>query len=93
MTSDVRINTDIPIILFSYYNPIFVYGAAKFGEDAILAGADGVLVGNSHPVCFNGCLGGRETNLSFDCFSLSRYSAQIAATLKLNFFACSRLIL
>jgi len=44
MTSDLRKNTDIPIILFSYYNPIFVYGAAKFGEDAILAGADGVLV-------------------------------------------------
>ena len=36
--------TDIPIILFSYYNPIFVYGPESFFRDAVAAGADGVLV-------------------------------------------------
>ncbi len=44
MTEDVRKTTDIPIILFSYYNPIFAYGVEKFYNDALKAGADGVLI-------------------------------------------------
>ena len=44
MTRKIRTETDIPIILFSYYNPIFIYGAARFGRDAVDAGADGLLV-------------------------------------------------
>jgi tryptophan synthase alpha chain len=34
----------MPIILFSYYNPIYAYGAKAFYKDALTAGADGVLV-------------------------------------------------
>ncbi|MDX2446061.1 MAG: tryptophan synthase subunit alpha [Desulfobacterales bacterium] len=44
MTRKIRMKTDIPIILFSYYNPIFTYGHARFCNDAVEAGADGVLV-------------------------------------------------
>ena len=44
MTQQVREITSIPIILFSYYNPILSYGVDKFYEDSVLAGADGVLV-------------------------------------------------
>jgi tryptophan synthase alpha chain len=33
----------IPIILFSYYNPIFRYGGERFARDARQAGVDGVL--------------------------------------------------
>ncbi len=33
----------IPIILFSYYNPIFRYGGERFAQDARHAGVDGVL--------------------------------------------------
>ncbi len=44
MTRKVRTQTGIPIVLFSYYNPIFNYGAARFYRDALSAGADGVLV-------------------------------------------------
>jgi len=39
-----RTTTDIPIIVFSYYNPILAYGAERFHRDAVAAGADGVLV-------------------------------------------------
>lgn len=35
---------DIPIILFGYYNPIFVYGVERFAREAALAGVDGALV-------------------------------------------------
>lgn len=44
MTRKLREKTQIPIILFSYYNPIHCYGPEKFCNDALQAGADGVLV-------------------------------------------------
>jgi tryptophan synthase alpha chain len=44
MTRKIRQNTDVPIILFSYYNPIMAYGIDRFHTDAVDAGADGVLV-------------------------------------------------
>jgi tryptophan synthase alpha chain len=40
---------DIPIVLFSYYNPIFQMGLEKFSAAASLAGADGVLVTDLTP--------------------------------------------
>ena len=44
MTRELRTMTEIPIILFSYYNPILAYGPATFYDEAVAAGADGVLV-------------------------------------------------
>ena len=44
MTRTLRQRTDVPIILFSYYNPIFAYGVEAFYRDSREAGADGVLV-------------------------------------------------
>ncbi len=44
MTAAIRKTTDIPIILFSYYNPILAYGLARFYRDALNGGADGLLV-------------------------------------------------
>ncbi|MFO8112825.1 MAG: tryptophan synthase subunit alpha [Desulfosalsimonadaceae bacterium] len=35
---------DVPVIVFSYYNPIYAYGIEKFYRDFVSAGADGVLV-------------------------------------------------
>ncbi|MBI9018188.1 MAG: tryptophan synthase subunit alpha [Phycisphaerae bacterium] len=35
---------DIPVVIFSYYNPIIAYGIERFANDAKAAGADGVLV-------------------------------------------------
>jgi tryptophan synthase alpha chain len=44
MAGDIRKKTAIPIVLFSYYNPILAYGPGRFYTDALAAGADGVLV-------------------------------------------------
>ncbi|MGM0454433.1 MAG: tryptophan synthase subunit alpha [Thermodesulfobacteriota bacterium] len=44
MIQTARETTDIPIIVFSYYNPILAYGIDRFYADAVSAGADGVLV-------------------------------------------------
>jgi tryptophan synthase alpha chain len=40
----IRKKSEIPVIIFGYYNPFFSYGLKKFAEDARDVGADGVLV-------------------------------------------------
>ena len=40
----IRTVSEVPIILFGYYNPFFHYGLERFSADAAEAGADGVLV-------------------------------------------------
>jgi len=37
-------NKTTPVILMGYYNPVFVYGAGKFCNDAVKAGVDGVII-------------------------------------------------
>jgi tryptophan synthase alpha chain len=44
LVAEVRKSSQIPIVLFGYFNPIFVYGVSKFAKDAQGAGVDGVLV-------------------------------------------------
>ncbi len=43
MVSDLRAHTQIPIVLFTYFNPVHSYGLAQFGPDCRAAGVDGVL--------------------------------------------------
>jgi len=40
----IRAATDIPIVLFGYANPFFIYGYERLCADAAAAGADGLLV-------------------------------------------------
>jgi tryptophan synthase alpha chain len=40
---------EVPVVLFSYYNPIFQMGLEKFAATASTAGADGVLVTDFPP--------------------------------------------
>jgi len=44
VVTKIRKHSEIPIILFGYYNPFLAYGLQKFSKDARDAGADGVLV-------------------------------------------------
>jgi len=44
MVESIRKFSDIPIVLFSYYNPILAYGVAEFYRDCVRLGVDGVLV-------------------------------------------------
>jgi tryptophan synthase alpha chain len=44
LVAEVRKQTQIPIILFGYYNPIFHYGCERLCADARQAGVDGLLV-------------------------------------------------
>lgn len=37
-------NTTTPIVLMGYYNPVYIYGGARFAKDAAAAGVDGLLL-------------------------------------------------
>lgn len=43
LVQQVRPSVNVPLILFSYYNPIFRYGGERFARDARRVGVDGVL--------------------------------------------------
>jgi tryptophan synthase alpha chain len=40
---ELRYSSEIPVVLFSYFNPVHAYGLARFAVDAAAAGVDGVL--------------------------------------------------
>ena len=44
MVREIRRSSSVPIVLFSYLNPILRYGVQKLAIDANEAGADGVLI-------------------------------------------------
>lgn len=44
IVSDARRETDVPVVLFSYFNPLMQYGAERLARDAAAAGVDGILV-------------------------------------------------
>ncbi len=39
-----RADSELPLVLFSYLNPIYFYGFERFLSDAVAAGADGLLI-------------------------------------------------
>ncbi len=43
-TGELRKKTSIPVVFFTYFNPIFKYGVERFAQDAATAGVDGALV-------------------------------------------------
>lgn len=44
MVRDLRRETEVPVVLFSYLNPLYRYGIERLAKDAKDAGVDGVLV-------------------------------------------------
>ena len=44
LVREIRKSSEVPIVLFSYYNPILQMGPEKFAAAAASAGADGVLI-------------------------------------------------
>jgi tryptophan synthase alpha chain len=45
----IRQSSQVPLVLFSYYNPILQMGLEKFASTAALAGADGILATDLTP--------------------------------------------
>src|ERR1700722_2245479 len=49
LVKSLRAKTEVPLVLFSYFNPILQMGLEKFGDAAKAAGADGVLITDVTP--------------------------------------------
>jgi tryptophan synthase alpha chain len=49
LVKNLRKETQIPLVLMSYYNPIYQYGLEKFSKDAAIAGVDGVIISDLPP--------------------------------------------
>jgi len=49
LVGNMRITTQIPIILMTYYNPVFKYGEERFVHEASAAGVDGIIVPDLPP--------------------------------------------
>jgi len=47
--NDLRRDVDVPLILMTYYNPVFRYGEEAFVADALDAGVDGLIVPDLPP--------------------------------------------
>jgi tryptophan synthase alpha chain len=47
--SELRRDVEVPLILLTYYNPVFRYGEAAFVADALKAGVDGIIVPDLPP--------------------------------------------
>jgi tryptophan synthase alpha chain len=45
----LRQDTEVPLVLFSYYNPVLQMGLERFAETAAAAGADGALITDLTP--------------------------------------------
>jgi tryptophan synthase alpha chain len=43
LVGELRASTQIPLVLFTYFNPVMAYGIEAFAADAHAAGVDGVL--------------------------------------------------
>ena len=66
--AEARRETEVPIVLFSYYNPLLQYGLERLGADAQRAGVDGILVTDLTPEEgdeFAGTLARRNLDLIF----------------------------
>lgn len=61
-----RANSDTPIILMGYYNPIYVYGPERFLDHASQAGVDGLIVVDLPPEADEElCLPARDFGIDF----------------------------
>ncbi|MGB2624480.1 MAG: tryptophan synthase subunit alpha [Candidatus Acidiferrum sp.] len=49
LVREIRKSSEVPIVLFSYYNPVLQMGLEKFASSSAIAGADGVLITDLTP--------------------------------------------
>jgi tryptophan synthase alpha chain len=68
MTASVQQEIDVPVVLFSYFNPLLQYGTERLSREARAAGIDGVLVTDLVPEEaeeFSFMLGANDLDLIF----------------------------
>jgi len=49
LVHDIRLSSQLPIVLMTSFNPVFVYGQEAFVKDSVEAGVDGVIIPDLPP--------------------------------------------
>lgn len=49
LVTEIRKSSQLPIVLMTSFNPVYVYGQEKFVDDAVCAGVDGLIVPDLPP--------------------------------------------
>ena len=49
LVGELRRGSQVPLVLMTYYNPVFKYGVEEFTRDAAVAGVDGVIIPDLPP--------------------------------------------
>ena len=49
LVAEIRKDSQLPIVLMTSFNPVFVYGQERFVDDAVRAGVDGIIVPDLPP--------------------------------------------
>ncbi|OGW18783.1 MAG: tryptophan synthase subunit alpha, partial [Nitrospinae bacterium RIFCSPLOWO2_12_FULL_47_7] len=49
LVAEIRKSSQLPIVLMTSFNPVYVYGQEKFVDDAVRAGVDGLIVTDLPP--------------------------------------------
>jgi len=83
----IRGETDVPLLLFSYYNPILQYGVESLARDARASGVDGVLVTDMTPEESSSYCASMEKN-GLDCVFLAAPTSSDERVAKIA--GCSR---
>jgi len=68
MLAEARRETDVPVILFSYFNPLLQFGLRRLADECVRVGVDGVLATDLVPeesADFNAVLKGRGLDQIF----------------------------
>jgi tryptophan synthase alpha chain len=84
---EIRKSSEVPLLLFSYFNPILQYGLESLARDAHAAGIDGVLVTDMIPEESNPYCSIMEAS-ELDCVFLAAPTSSEARIRKIA--ACSR---
>jgi tryptophan synthase alpha chain len=66
--AEARRETDVPVILFSYFNPLLQFGVERLADECVRAGVDGILATDLVPeesADFNAVLSGRGLDQIF----------------------------
>ena len=68
LVAEARRETDVPVVLFSYFNPLLQFGVERLAEESARAGVDGILVTDLVPeeaADFNSALSRRRIDQIF----------------------------
>jgi tryptophan synthase alpha chain len=92
LVAELRGETEKPLLLMSYYNPVLKYGLERFARDAVAAGADAVVIPDlpveeMHPLKRACYTAGLDT-VAFCSITTSPERMRVAGSMSSGFLYC-----